>query len=68
MGVLTSIREYGGGWKMEVFADSTVQITRGKYSWCIGTVISVYDKIALVRVDEETVVSCESDDLDVLSQ
>lgn len=46
---------------------SMIQIVKGKYKWCIGSIISINDNIALIEIDNELTVSCEVEDLEVLA-
>lgn len=45
---------------------NTVQIIRGKYKWCIGTIISINDFVALIEIDNELTASCDLTDVELL--
>lgn len=52
-----------------MYVGDMVQVVKGKYKFCIGTVISITDDlIVLVDVDGELVISCEVTDIHALTE
>lgn len=52
-----------------MYVGSTVQVARGKYIYCVGTIISIAeDLVALIEVDDELTISCDVSDLYTLME
>lgn len=50
-----------------MFEGSEVQVTRGKYQWSYGTVISINDEnMVLVQIENDLTISCDIDELDLI--
>lgn len=51
-----------------MFKENTVQITRGKYQWSYGTIISIGDdNIVLVQIEDDLTISCDVSELDLIT-